>query len=117
MGELWSENLLHVAVKANDLESVLFVLGTHTDPTRSTNDTTRRTALHISATVDDEMILRNLVLKLSPLIFLLWFFILLYISLQIINSYVGRCYIIIWEYFFLVGFLNYGSKSRILYGL
>ncbi|CAI4230935.1 unnamed protein product [Auanema sp. JU1783] len=56
------ENLLHVAVRTNDLESVLFLLGTHTDPTRTTQDSTRKTALHLSTLAENELIMRNLIL-------------------------------------------------------
>ncbi|RCN34971.1 hypothetical protein ANCCAN_19174 [Ancylostoma caninum] len=56
------ENLLHTSVKSNDLESVLFLLSTHTDATRVTTDGSKRSALHYAANVDNELILRNLIL-------------------------------------------------------
>ncbi|KAK5978358.1 FYVE zinc finger [Trichostrongylus colubriformis] len=56
------ENLLHTSVKLNDLESVLFLLSAHTDATRLTADGSRRSALHYAANVDNELILRNLLL-------------------------------------------------------
>ncbi|XGW21143.1 hypothetical protein V3C99_004247, partial [Haemonchus contortus] len=56
------ENLLHISVKSNDLESVLFLLSAHTDATRVTTDGSRRSALHYAANVDNELILRNLLL-------------------------------------------------------
>ncbi|KAK6039750.1 FYVE zinc finger, partial [Cooperia oncophora] len=56
------ENLLHTSVKANDLESVLFLLSSNTDATRVTTDGSRRSALHYAANVDNELILRNLLL-------------------------------------------------------
>ncbi|WKX91250.1 hypothetical protein Q1695_009799 [Nippostrongylus brasiliensis] len=56
------ENLLHTSVKSNDLESVLFLLSSHTDATRVTTDGTKRSALHYAANVDNELILRNLLL-------------------------------------------------------
>uniref|UniRef100_A0A0N4WMY1 FYVE-type domain-containing protein n=1 Tax=Haemonchus placei TaxID=6290 RepID=A0A0N4WMY1_HAEPC len=56
------ENLLHISVRSNDLESVLFLLSAHTDATRVTTDGSRRSALHYAANVDNELILRNLLL-------------------------------------------------------
>ncbi|KHJ83642.1 ankyrin repeat protein [Oesophagostomum dentatum] len=56
------ENLLHTTVKSNDLESVLFLLSTQTDATRVTTDGSKRSALHYAANVDNELILRNLIL-------------------------------------------------------
>ncbi|CAJ0964118.1 unnamed protein product, partial [Mesorhabditis belari] len=57
------ENLLHTAVKANDLESVLFLLGTEMDASQPTADTSRRTAIHLAVEyANNEMILRNLLL-------------------------------------------------------
>ncbi|ETN85671.1 ankyrin repeat protein, partial [Necator americanus] len=56
------ENLLHTSVKANDLESVLFLLSIQTDATRVTTDGSKRSALHYAANVDNELILRNLIL-------------------------------------------------------
>uniref|UniRef100_A0A158PI66 FYVE-type domain-containing protein n=1 Tax=Angiostrongylus costaricensis TaxID=334426 RepID=A0A158PI66_ANGCS len=55
------ENLLHTSVKLNDLESVLFLLSTSSDATRAT-DGSGRNALHYAADVDNELILRNLLL-------------------------------------------------------
>ncbi|VDM68026.1 unnamed protein product, partial [Strongylus vulgaris] len=56
------ENLLHTMVKTNDLESVLFLLSTQIDATRVTIDGSKRSALHYAADVDNELILRNLIL-------------------------------------------------------
>ncbi|CAJ0594224.1 unnamed protein product [Cylicocyclus nassatus] len=56
------ENLLHTMVKTNDLEGVLFLLSTHTDATRVTIDGSRQSALHYAANVDNELIMRNLIL-------------------------------------------------------
>ncbi|KJH51651.1 FYVE zinc finger [Dictyocaulus viviparus] len=55
------ENLLHISVKLNDLEGVLFLLSTSSDITRAT-DSSGHTALHYAADVDNELILRNLLL-------------------------------------------------------
>lgn len=56
------ENLLHWAVKANDFESVLFLLALQIDVNIAVNDQVRRTPLHISAEFgQNELILRNLV--------------------------------------------------------
>lgn len=56
------ENLLHLAVKGNDFESVLFLLGLQIDVNIPVNDQTRRTPLHIAAEFgQSEIILRNLV--------------------------------------------------------
>uniref|UniRef100_A0A158P8W6 FYVE-type domain-containing protein n=1 Tax=Angiostrongylus cantonensis TaxID=6313 RepID=A0A158P8W6_ANGCA len=55
------ESLLHTSVKSNDLESVLFLLSTSSDATRAT-DGSGRNALHYAADVDNELILRNLLL-------------------------------------------------------
>ncbi|KAI6182263.1 hypothetical protein M3Y97_00361200 [Aphelenchoides bicaudatus] len=55
------ENLLHWAVKANDFESVLFLLGLQIDVNIAVNDQSRRTPLHIYAEFgNSEIILRNL---------------------------------------------------------
>uniref|UniRef100_A0A915DVL8 Ankyrin repeat and FYVE domain-containing protein 1 n=1 Tax=Ditylenchus dipsaci TaxID=166011 RepID=A0A915DVL8_9BILA len=56
------ENLLHCAVKANDLESVLFLLGLQVDVNIATQDQDRLTALHICAQIGSELVLRNLLL-------------------------------------------------------
>ena len=52
------ENLLHSVVKANDFESVLFLLGLQTDVNIPVQNTERTTALHISSEVGNEMIMR-----------------------------------------------------------
>uniref|UniRef100_A0A1I7T4N3 ANK_REP_REGION domain-containing protein n=1 Tax=Caenorhabditis tropicalis TaxID=1561998 RepID=A0A1I7T4N3_9PELO len=57
------ENLLHQAIRQNDLESVLFLLAVaKADPCRPINDGTQKTPLHLAAASKDEMILRNLIL-------------------------------------------------------
>lgn len=53
--------MLHVAARSNDLESVLFLLGTQMDPTKTTQDANRKTALHLSVNAENELIMRNLV--------------------------------------------------------
>ncbi|KAJ1347210.1 hypothetical protein KIN20_002218 [Parelaphostrongylus tenuis] len=55
------ENLLHISVKSNDLESVLFLLSNSNDAARAV-DGTGRNAIHYAADVDNELILRNLLL-------------------------------------------------------
>ncbi|KAI1731590.1 ankyrin repeats (3 copies) domain-containing protein [Ditylenchus destructor] len=56
------ENLLHCAVKASDLESVLFLLGLQVDVNIPTQDQEKMTALHICAQTGSELIMRNLLL-------------------------------------------------------
>lgn len=56
------ENLLHTAVKARDLESVLFLLALDTDVNVYTQDSSRVSALHICAKTGNEIIMRNLIL-------------------------------------------------------
>lgn len=58
---LIGENLLHTSVKANGLESVLFLLSARVDTSRVAMDGSSRSALHYAANVDNELILRNLV--------------------------------------------------------
>lgn len=56
------ENLLHCAIKADDLESVLFLLGLQVDVNIPTQDHDRVTALHLCAQIGNELIFRNLLL-------------------------------------------------------
>ncbi|MFH4980683.1 hypothetical protein AB6A40_007392 [Gnathostoma spinigerum] len=56
------ENLLHMAVRAADLESVLLLLGMQVDVNICVNNSMRTTALHICAQSGNEMIMRNLIL-------------------------------------------------------
>uniref|UniRef100_A0A0N4ZNH2 Ankyrin n=1 Tax=Parastrongyloides trichosuri TaxID=131310 RepID=A0A0N4ZNH2_PARTI len=56
------ENLLHSAVKNDDLEGVLFLLGLQIDVNIFTQDKYKFTALHLVAQTGNEMIMRNLVL-------------------------------------------------------
>lgn len=57
------ENLLHQAIRQNDIESVLFLLAVaKADPTRPITDGSLKTPLHLAAVAKDEMILRNLIL-------------------------------------------------------
>ena len=57
------ENLLHQAIRQNDIESVLFLLAVaKADPCRPITDGSGKTPLHLAAVARDEMILRNLIL-------------------------------------------------------
>ncbi|EGT32360.1 hypothetical protein CAEBREN_00270 [Caenorhabditis brenneri] len=57
------ENLLHQAIRQNDIESVLFLLAVaKADPCRAITDGSGKTPLHLAAIAKDEMILRNLIL-------------------------------------------------------
>uniref|UniRef100_A0A8R1DGQ6 Uncharacterized protein n=1 Tax=Caenorhabditis japonica TaxID=281687 RepID=A0A8R1DGQ6_CAEJA len=57
------ENLLHQAIRQNDIESVLFLMAVaKADPTRPITDGSLKTPLHLAAVAKDEMILRNLIL-------------------------------------------------------
>ncbi|CEF65443.1 BTB/POZ-like domain and FYVE zinc finger domain and Ankyrin repeat and Zinc finger, FYVE/PHD-type domain and BTB/POZ fold domain and BTB/POZ domain and Zinc finger, RING/FYVE/PHD-type domain and Zinc finger, FYVE-related domain and Ankyrin repeat-containing domain-containing protein [Strongyloides ratti] len=56
------ENLLHCAVKNDDLEGVFFLLGLQIDVNIFTQDKYKFTALHLVARTGNEMIMRNLVL-------------------------------------------------------
>ncbi|CCC42176.1 FYVE-type domain-containing protein [Caenorhabditis elegans] len=57
------ENLLHQAIRQNDIESVLFLLAVaKADPCRPITDGSLKTPLHLAAIAKDEMILRNLIL-------------------------------------------------------
>uniref|UniRef100_A0AAF5DA06 FYVE-type domain-containing protein n=1 Tax=Strongyloides stercoralis TaxID=6248 RepID=A0AAF5DA06_STRER len=56
------ENLLHCAVKNDDLEGVFFLLGLQIDVNIFTQDKYKFTALHLVAQTGNEMIMRNLVL-------------------------------------------------------
>ncbi|CAI2294681.1 unnamed protein product [Caenorhabditis sp. 36 PRJEB53466] len=57
------ENLLHQAIRQNDIESVLFLLAVaKADATRPITDGSLKSPLHLAAVAKDEMILRNLIL-------------------------------------------------------
>lgn len=56
------ENLLHMVVKSQDFESVLFLLGLHIDVNIPVQNNERLTALHLCADVGNEIIMRNLIL-------------------------------------------------------
>uniref|UniRef100_A0AC35TXH5 FYVE-type domain-containing protein n=1 Tax=Rhabditophanes sp. KR3021 TaxID=114890 RepID=A0AC35TXH5_9BILA len=56
------ENLLHVAVKNDDFESVLFLLSLQIDVNIVTQDKFKFTALHLASQIGSEMIIRNLLL-------------------------------------------------------
>ncbi len=55
------ENILHEAVRENDLESVLFLLGLQIDVNIPVRDKEKKTALHLCAESGTDLILRNLV--------------------------------------------------------
>ncbi|CAI5439845.1 unnamed protein product [Caenorhabditis angaria] len=57
------ENLLHSAIRQNDFEAVLFLLAVaRIDVGRAVQDGTGKTPLHLAAVVQNEMIIRNLIL-------------------------------------------------------
>jgi ankyrin repeat protein len=56
------ENLLHIAAKQCDLDSVLFMLALNIDVNIATHNVSRLTALHMCAENGNEMILRTLIL-------------------------------------------------------
>ncbi|KAI6179468.1 hypothetical protein M3Y98_00613900 [Aphelenchoides besseyi] len=56
------ENLLHVAIKANDFESVLFLLGLQIDVNIPVQNEIKSTPLHICAEFGSEIVMRNLLL-------------------------------------------------------
>uniref|UniRef100_A0A0N5BKL6 FYVE-type domain-containing protein n=1 Tax=Strongyloides papillosus TaxID=174720 RepID=A0A0N5BKL6_STREA len=56
------ENLLHCAIKNDDLEGVFFLLGLQIDVNICTQDKYKFTALHLVSQTGNEMIMRNLIL-------------------------------------------------------
>ncbi|CAD5209633.1 unnamed protein product [Bursaphelenchus xylophilus] len=56
------ENLLHVAIRDDDLEAVLFLLGLQIDVNIPTENNLRLSPLHLSARYSSGLIMRNLIL-------------------------------------------------------
>lgn len=55
-------NFLHLAIMKDDLESVLFLLAIQVDVNSRTHDVNQLTPLHLAATSENEMLIRNLIL-------------------------------------------------------
>lgn len=55
-------NFLHTAIMKNDLESVLFLLSIQVDVNSRVHDVNQATPLHLAASAEDEMLVRNLIL-------------------------------------------------------
>lgn len=64
-------NYLHSAIKAGDLESVLFLIGAHMDVNILTQDAASLSPVHLAATAGHEMILRNLVAPFATRVLIL----------------------------------------------
>ncbi|CAD5206644.1 unnamed protein product [Bursaphelenchus okinawaensis] len=56
------ENLLHIGIKGDDLESVLFLLGLQIDVNISTENNQKLQPLHLSAQYSNGLIMRNIIL-------------------------------------------------------
>lgn len=55
-------NFLHIAIMKDDLESVLFLLAIQVDVNSRVHDVSQSTPLHLSASSENELLIRNLIL-------------------------------------------------------